>query len=408
MRILFLTDNFAPEVNAPASRTFEHCREWAARGHGVTVVTGVPNFPSGRVMAGYNNRLWQRETMDGVDVIRVWTFIARNEGFALRILDYVSYMITAAIAGLFVRRPDVIVATSPQFFTLLAARFVSLLRRVPWVLELRDIWPESIKAVDAMQDSLLIRLMERIERYLYRVADQIITVTHTFKTILVGKGVDTRKIEVVTNGVDLAHYTPRDGSSLRQRLNLDGKLVVGYIGTLGMAHALETLVDAATLAKADSALSDVHFVVVGEGARKEALMALAAERGLDNLSFHPPVPKKEVAEWWALLDATVVHLRRTELFESVIPSKIFECMAMGVPILMGVHGEALAIVENAKAGIAFEPENPHALLRQISLIRNDRYLLTTLSENGALAAVEFDRRRLALRMLEVLEKVART
>ncbi|MDP5280672.1 glycosyltransferase family 4 protein [Sphingomonas sp. DG1-23] len=404
---MFLTDNFAPEVNAPASRTFEHCREWAARGHSVTVITGAPNFPAGKVMAGYRNRLWQKEEMEGIEVIRVWTFIARNEGFALRIVDYLSYMITAALAGMFVRRPDVIVATSPQFFTLLAARFLSLARRRPWVLELRDLWPESIKAVDAMGDSIAIRLIERIERYLYRAADRVITVTHTFKSILVSRGVDAQKIDVVTNGVDLTNYTPRDGSALRRRLGLEGKLLIGYVGTHGMAHALETLIEAATLARSDAGLADLHFVLVGEGARKESLMALAAERGLDNISFHPSVPKDQVAEWWAILDAAVVHLKRTELFESVIPSKIFECMAMGVPVLMGVRGEALTIVENAKVGIAFEPENPHALLRQISLIRNDQHLLATLSENGASASVEFDRRRLALRMLEILEKVAR-
>jgi len=147
MHILFLSDNFPPEVNAPASRTFEHCREWVKAGHQVTVISCVPNFPKGRVYAGYRNRLWQTEIIEGIRLLRVWSYITANEGFVKRILDYQSFMVAATLAGLLVRRVDVVVGTSPQFFTVCAAWVLSVFKRIPFVFELRDLWPESIKAV---------------------------------------------------------------------------------------------------------------------------------------------------------------------------------------------------------------------------------------------------------------------
>jgi len=170
MHILFLSDNFPPEVNAPASRTFEHCREWVKLGHQVTVVTCAPNFPSGKVFGGYENKLWQQEVMDGIRVIRVWSYITANEGFLKRVLDYVSYMAMAVLASFFVRKVDVVIGTSPQFFTACAAYLVGLCKRCPWVFELRDLWPESIRAVGAMKESRVLDWLEKLELFLYRKA----------------------------------------------------------------------------------------------------------------------------------------------------------------------------------------------------------------------------------------------
>ena len=206
MHVLFLTDNFPPEVNAPASRTHEHCRQWVAAGARVTVITCAPNFPKGRVFDGYRNRLWQQEVMDGVRVIRVWSYITANEGFARRVLDYMSFMLSAFLASLFVRRVDVVVGTSPQFFTAVAAWAVGAIKRVPFVFELRDLWPESIKAVGAMKQSAAIRLLERLEMFLYRRAARIVSVTHAFRETLIKRGIDGAKIDVVTNGVDVSRF----------------------------------------------------------------------------------------------------------------------------------------------------------------------------------------------------------
>ena len=216
MHILFFSDNFPPEVNAPASRTYEHCREWVKAGHEVTVITCAPNFPSGKVFEGYRNRLWHTEEIDGIRVIRVWSFIARNEGFAKRILDYLSYMITAFVASLFVRRVTIIIGTSPQFFAACAACASAFVKRRPWIFELRDIWPESIRAVGAVKSEAVLNFFEKIELFLYRNSTAVISVTHSFKRNLIQRGVREDKIYVITNGVDTSRFTamPKDADLL--------------------------------------------------------------------------------------------------------------------------------------------------------------------------------------------------
>ena len=271
MHILFLSDNFPPEVNAPASRTFEHCREWVRLGHEVTVITCAPNFPKGKVYDGYKNKVWQTEVIEGVRVIRVWSYITANEGFVKRILDYQSFMVSATIAAIFVRKPDLVVSTSPQFFTACCGYVVSRLKRIPFVFELRDIWPESVKAVGAMGDSALIRLLERLELFLYRKADLIVSVTNSFKKTLISRGVDGSKIQVVTNGVDVSRYTPREKDvELLKHYKLEGKFVAGYIGTHGMAHALETILEAAAKLRQCEGGEDIRFILLGHGAKKKA------------------------------------------------------------------------------------------------------------------------------------------
>ncbi len=403
MHILFLTDNFPPEVNAPASRTFEHCREWVKAGHRVTVITCAPNFPKGKVFDGYRNRLWQRERMDGIEVIRVWSYITANEGFARRVLDYLSFMLSAILAGPWVRNVDVIVGTSPQFFTACAAYVVSRLRGVPYVFELRDLWPESIKAVGAMKDSRAIRLLERLEMFLYRKSGAVVSVTNSFKEVLVRRGIDAAKIHVVTNGVDVSQFKPRPkDAELTARLGLEGRFVAGYIGTHGMAHALETLLDAAERLQH----ANVTFLFLGDGARKQALRELASSRGIRNVIFIDTVPKADVARYWSLLDVSVIHLRKTELFTTVIPSKLFECMGMGIPVLHGVAGESADIVSRTGAGIPFPPEGVEELCSAIERLRANPSELERFRRNCREAAGQFDRGFLAKQMLAILESVA--
>lgn len=399
MHILFLTDNFPPEVNAPASRTFEHCREWVKAGHKVTVITCAPNFPKGELLDDYRNRLWQSEDMAGIRVIRVWSYIASNEGFAKRILDYLSYMVTAWIAALFVRRIDIIVGTSPQFFTACAAWGASLFKRRPWVFELRDIWPESIRAVGAMDRSRALDIMEKLELFLYRRAKLIVSVTNSFKRNLAGRGIDPDKIRVVTNGADLRHFQPRgkDAELVRQ-LGYEGKFVAGYIGTHGMAHGLETLIEAARMLR-DEGRRDIHLLLLGNGARKAELCARADALGLDNVTFVDTVPKAEVARYWSILDASIIHLRASPLFETVIPSKLFECMAMGIPILHGVRGESAEIVETNNVGLTFEPEHAQQLRDRLVELAGNRPQAQRLGRNGTAAAGEYSRSRLAREML---------
>lgn len=403
MHILFLSDNFPPEVNAPASRTYEHCREWVLSGAQVTVITCAPNFPHGKVFDGYCNRLWQSEMVDGIRVIRVWSFIAANEGFARRILDYISFMVSATLATFFVRKVDVVVGTSPQFFTACAAWVVGGLKRVPWVFELRDIWPESIKAVGAMKNSLAIRFLERLELFLYRHATCIVTVTHTFKKTLIQRGIEGNKIQVVTNGVDLNHFIPQEkDSDLVHQLGLHKRFIAGYIGTHGMAHGLETLLDAAEIIQSKKDAEDVSILFLGNGAKKAELVASAQSRGLSNVIFLDSTSKGDVTRYWSLLDVSIIHLRKTELFASVIPSKLFECMGMGIPVLHGVAGESAEIVLTEQVGEVFESDNPAQLVKLLLDLKINPSQIERYRKNGIEAARRYDRKHLAAKMLVIL------
>ena len=270
MHILFLTDNFPPEVNAPASRTFEHCRAWVRSGHQVTVITCAPNFPKGQVYDGYRNRLWQGEIMDGIRVIRVWSYITANQGVLKRTLDYVSYMVSATLAAPLVRKADIVVGTSPQLFTTCAAYLVSCYKRVPFVFELRDLWPESIKAVGAIEDSTVIRWLERLELFLYRKAAGVVSVTHGFRRNLIARGIDPEKIVVIMNGVDATRFLPQPkDAELVARYGLEGKFVAGYVGTHGLAHALETLLETTDRLRTHRNGERIRILFLGDGAKKQ-------------------------------------------------------------------------------------------------------------------------------------------
>ena len=410
MHILFLTDNFPPEVNAPASRTFEHCREWVKLGEQVTVITCAPNFPKGKVFSGYRNRLWQTETIEGIRIIRVWTYITANEGFVRRSLDYLSFMVAATIASLWVKKVDVVIGTSPQFFTVCAAYVVGLLKCVPWVFELRDIWPESIKAVGSMGDGALYRTLERLELFLYKKANRIIALTQSFKKELIARGVDANKIDVVTNGVDLSLFKPRSkDEALLKKLRLENQFIAGYIGTIGMAHGLETIIEAAEIIQntPNPKNYNIKILILGDGARKESLKQLAKDKMLENLIFIDTVSKAEVADYWSLLDISIIHLKKDPLFEKVIPSKLFECMAMGIPVLHGVLGESAEIVSRLGVGKTIAPDSPQMLSQELLNISMNAQELQQMKVAALGGAKQFDRERLAKSMLVSITKTVK-
>jgi len=400
MRILFLTDNFPPEVNAPASRTFDHCKEWVKAGAEVTVITCNPNFPQGKVYEGYKNKWFkQEEVMEGIRVIRVWTYIVPNVGFLKRTLDFISFSLSAFFAGLFVKT-DIIVATSPQFFTALAGRTLHWWKRKPWVMEVRDLWPESIKTVGAMKDNLFIRYFEWEEMRCYRSAKKIVVVTDSFKRKLIERGVDEQKIFVVKNGVDKSLFKPmKKDVDIVKQLHLEGKTVVGYIGTHGMAHKLDFILNCANDLKNDKSL---HFILMGGGAEKENLLRMKEELKVDNVTMLDPVPKTEVGRYISVLDICLINLKKSPLFTTVIPSKIFENAAMAIPILMGVEGEAQQIIEGYEAGLCFEPENEADFVSKLNLLRKPEFY--DKCKKGCLKlADDFDRKNLANEMFKVLQ-----
>jgi colanic acid biosynthesis glycosyl transferase WcaI len=407
MHILFMTDNFPPEGNAPATRTFEHAREWVKQGHEVTVITCAPNFPEGVLFEGYKNKWYQREVMEGIDVVRVKTYITANEGFAKRILDYISFGVMGAIAGLFQKRPDVIVSTSPQFFCACGGWVLSVLRWKPWIFELRDIWPASIIAVGAMEKNRVIRMLEKLEMFLYRRADRIVAVTNSFKDELIERGIDGNKIDVVVNGVDLSTYMPASAKDekLAAEYELAGKFVVGYIGTHGMAHALDKVLDAAELLQSDD---NIRVLFAGGGAERANLELLAQQRGLTNVVMMPRQPKAMMPAVWSLCDISLISLCDTPLFTKVIPSKIFESMGMGLPMVICCpEGEATGIIRDTQSGVCVPPEDPELLAARIRQLYEDPERLEKLARASGDSAKLYDRTRQARLMLESLELTTR-
>ena len=408
MRILFLSHYFPPEVNAPASRTFEHSRAWSRSGHDVFVATNVPNHPAGRLYPGYRNALAQTETVAGIKVYRLFTFLAANQGVLRRSFGYFFYLAMVILAAPFLPRVDVVISTSPQFFCGLAGYFVSRIKRVPWVLEIRDLWPESIVAVGAVRRSRLLRLLVGLTKFAYRKADRIVCVTDSFKEAIIAEGIPAAKIEVIKNGVDLEFFSPGrsvgpEAARIPGLENTQGKFVLSYVGTHGMAHGLETVLQAAELLRD---LPDVLFLLVGDGAERSHLVKQRDMMRLDNVVMIDQQPKTRMPAIWAVTDVSLVVLKDQPLFRTVIPSKIFESMAMHKPIILGVRGESEALLNESRAGLCVQPESAVQLARAVRRLHADADERWAMGMAGRqFVEQNFDRRVLANRYAELLDEL---
>ena len=382
MRITFLCQYFPPEMGAPSARTFEHARHWAALGHDVTVITGFPNHPTGVIRPEYRGCFVKREKVEGVDLLRTWVYVAANKGFTKRILNFLSFFFSSLILGsVMTRRPDVVVGTSPQFFCAVAAYLLSRVKRAPFVFEVRDLWPQSAIELGALKHPLLIRFLEAIETHLYRRAALIVAVAESTRQYLVSKGVPAEKIRIIPNGIDAKYLASANATpeQARDELGLNGSFIVSYIGTHGMSHALETVLRAAKEFSGDPA---IHFLFVGEGAEKEKLKRFAAELQLSNVTFVDEQPRERLLAFYRASDLGVVPLKRLPIFKKVLPSKLFELMGAGCPVICSVEGEAARLVEKAEAGLPIEPENVEALIEAINRLRSDAKLRGRMGVNG--------------------------
>lgn len=407
MRILFLSHYFPPEVNAPASRTYEHCRQWVKDGHEVTVVTCVPNHPQGTVYEGYRNKLIQWENQDGISVVRLWTYVTANEGFLKRTVNYISFMVAAILSVPFLPGYDITLSTSPQFFNGLAGYVVSRLKRTPWILEIRDLWPDSIVAVGAITNRTIIGLLEALELFAYRRADHIVVVTDSFKTTIQAKGIGKQKITVIKNGVDSSLYSrPTDNpASLAAQIGVEGKFVASYMGTHGMAHHLETVLEAAYALRE---WRDIVFLLVGSGAERDRLLSMKDSMHLSNVVMLDQQPKTAMPHFWSLSNVSLILLKKSELFKTVIPSKIFESMAMERPIILGVEGESRELLRCAEAGVSIEPENAKELADQVLNLYQNPRRCQELGSNGRKYVLEnFDRLVLAKRFADLMQIVCK-
>ncbi len=404
MKLLFLTHYFPPEVNAPANRTYEHARRWAADGHDVSVITGVPNHPKGTLFPGYRNRWLQREEIDGIHVVRTWMYLTSNQGFVRRTLNYVLFGVAAVLASLRVGRPDVVVATSPQFFCGLAGAVVSWLKWRPFVLEVRDLWPDSIVQLGQLESRPVIRALEALETALYQSASGIVVNSRAFIDHIASRGIPRERIELVYNGIDPALFQtqPADSALLAEH-GLEGKHIVAYIGTLGLAHGLLTIVEAAERLRDEP---EIAFVLIGEGADRERIEREARKRKLTNMHWIGLRPREEIPRWIASSAVLLVMLRDLPVFRSVIPSKLFEFWALERPIVLAApDGECRKLLAESESGYAIAPEDPAALEAVIREILADPAGAAQRARRGR-EHVERDflRDALARRMSDFIER----
>jgi glycosyltransferase involved in cell wall biosynthesis len=401
VKILYLSQYFPPEMGAPAARVYELSREWARLGHDVTVLTGFPNHPTGIIPPEYRGQFVRREAVDGIHVVRTPIYAAANKGFFRRVLNYGSYAASAMSFGpLLTKRPDVVIATSPQFLTAIAGWWLAVLYRVPFVFEVRDLWPRSIVEVGAMRaGSFIVRTLEKIERLLYRRAARVIPVTDSFVDAIAAHGISREKISVITNGVDLDLFKPANCQAARKALGLPEGFLATYVGTHGMAHGLGMVLDAAKAVRD----AGVTFLLVGEGAEKAKLKARAEAEGITNVLFLDQQPRDRVAQIYAASDLCLVLLRDLPLFRTVIPSKMFEFMGSARPILTTVDGESRGILERAGAGRFSPPEDVGAFVSSLLELARDPAELERMGRGGrAFVETHYSRPALAARYVDIL------
>ena len=407
MRILYVSSYFPPETGAGSARVHELSREWVRRGHQVEVLTGFASYPLGVKSRADRWRLTRREDQDGIGVIRAYVYAMAGKGVVKRVISYASFLSSAIVIGAIrARRPDVVVGTSPHLLSALAGYVLARIKRAPFVFEVRDLWPESILAVEAMGDNFAVRRLKDLVRYLYRHSERIVTVGEGYRrSIAKLYGISPEQMDVVTNGIDAELFVPGPAENeVRREYGWGKKFVIMYLGTHGMAHALHRVLEAARALREEP---DKLFVLVGEGAEKARLKELAAEWKLPNVQFIEQQPKARVPLFYSACDLGLVTLRATPLFQEVLPSKIFEYLAMERSLLISVDGEARRLVETAGAGEFVPPEEVGAMVEAIRRAAADPGRGLEMGRRGRrYEMAHYDRGVLAGRYLEILTRVS--
>jgi len=410
VNILYVSQYFWPEMAAPSARVAELSRHWARAGNKVTVLTGFPNHPTGRLAPGYRWKIWRlviKENFDGIKVIRTWLLPFPNQRAYKRMLNHVSFCLSAAMTGLFLSKPDLVIATSPQLLVGIAGWWLARIKRVPFVFEVRDLWPESLEAVGmGNPSSLLHRLLASIAGFLYRKSDLIVVVTPAFKDYLAEhRHVAAGKIFVVQNGVETDVFDPsRANPNLKMTLGLEGKFVVSYIGTMGMAHGLEKLLDCA--AQLQQTHPEIAFLLVGEGADKERLLSISKSHKLNNVRFVAQQSRERIPDYIHASDICLVLLKQSEIFKTVIPTKMLEFMSCARPFILGVDGQAREIMEEAQAGVFIRPENAADLTEAVIRLAGNPELRSELGRNGRKYILRhFSRKQTASKYIQILKSL---
>jgi colanic acid biosynthesis glycosyl transferase WcaI len=396
MRILFLSQYYPPETGAAPLRAYHFALNLAKAGHDVTIVTGMPNHPSGVKPPEYRRRILSRERRDGVRIIRTYLTATPRKTFKTRMANQISFAMSALGGGLLAGKCDVILVTSPPLFLGLSAWFLGIVKGAPFILDVRDYWPHAAVKLGQLKNRLFIRLAERLEGFLYRRAARIIAVTPGMLRLMLERGIPEHRIALITNGADLDRFSPAPTA----RDDESGGWTVLYTGTHGLVHGMGVILDAAEILKEDGR---VTFVLVGDGAAKDDLMADSERRGLPNVRFLASQQPERLAETIRGADVCLATTTTGEFSAGTIPVKIFDYMACGKPVVGAVGGDAKAVIESSRAGVVVEPGDATGLAAALLDLLTDRARRETLGRCGrAYVEAEYSRARLAAKMDNIL------
>ncbi|MEG6617385.1 glycosyltransferase family 4 protein [Peptococcaceae bacterium 1198_IL3148] len=405
MKIVVICHYFYPEIGAPSARIYEMAKHWVELGNDVHVVTCFPNHPTGVIPDEYKGIKYLHEMLDGIHVHRNYIYATPNKGFVKKTLGHISFMLSSVLFSMNkIKKPDVIITSSPTFFSIFSGYWYSLRKKVPFVLEIRDLWPAAMIELGVMKKGLITNILEKMELFFYKKSNRLIMVTESFKDNVVIRGIDAEKFHVITNGVNRELFYPRvKNKYLVDKYDLKNKFVISYVGAHGISQNLSVILK---VAKELLKEKDIQFLFIGEGAEKDKLKEFVREQSITNVKFIDSQPKEMIPEFYSISDICLVPLKNIELFKTFIPSKMFEIMACGVPIVASLEGEAADILNSSKAALVVAPDNPVEIKAAILKLKNDKVLYSEFKENGpAFVEQNYSRNKLAEKYLEIISNI---
>lgn len=405
MKIVVVCHYFPPEIGAPSARIYEMARHWVELGNEVHVVTCFPNHPTGIIPEKYKGMKYMYELMDGIHVHRNYVYATSNKGFIKKTFGHISFMFSSVLISMKkIKNPDVIITSSPTFFSMFSGYWYSLRKKAPFVLEIRDLWPAAMIELGVMKKGTITNILEKMELFFYRKSKRLIMVTKSFKDNVVNRGIDGDKVYVITNGVNQDLFYPRGkDESIIEKYELQNKFVISYVGAHGISQNLSTVLK---VAKALNEDKEIQFLFIGEGAEKDKLKKIAIEQKINNIMFIDSQPKEMIPKLYNTSDICLIPLKNIELFKTFIPSKMFEIMACGVPIVASVEGESADILNESKSALVVHPDNAEEIKEAILKLKDDKDLYKQMKENGpSFVEKNYSRKNLAEKYIEIISNI---
>ena len=402
MKILFLTQYCPPEVGAPQNRIFEFAKELKKLGHDITILTAMPNYPKGEIFDEYKGKKVLKEELEGIKIVRTSIYATKEKSFTKRMRNYLSFTFSSVFQGAkYIEKQDVIITESPPLFLGWSGYVLSKLKGAKFVFNVSDLWPESAIKLGVLNNKLFIKMSTWLEEFCYRRADAVTGQTKGIVDNIVNRGFDKSKVHLITNGVNTEFFKKENrDENFRKEIGIENKFSIVYAGIHGLAQGLEVVIEAAEILKD---YKDIQFIFIGDGPEKGKLINMSKEKNLENVKFLPVQPKSNMPRIIASMDATVIPLKKLDLFKGALPSKMFEALASQLPIILAVEGEAAKLINDAQAGIVVEPENPEAIAEAALKLYNDIELRKELGRNGRKYVMEnFSRESITKKLEKIL------